>query len=86
MDKDKITTILGAIGTTLAILMFVSLLEVARENLLGQSHIYIQPAVTTFNCMIWTAYGFRKKEKFVFWANVPGVFLGIFTVITAFIN
>ena len=86
MYKDKITTTLGVIGTTLAIIMFVSLLEIARENLLGQSHIFIQPSVTTLNCIIWSIYAFRRKEKFVFWANIPGVFLGIITVITAFIK
>lgn len=76
----------GTAGATLAILMFVSLIEIAKDNLAGESHIYIMPAVTTLNCIIWSIYGYMKKEKFVFWANVPGVLLGIITVLTAFIT
>ncbi len=86
MTKEKTITILGVIGTCLAIAMFVSLLEIARDNILGTSHIFIQPSVTTINCVIWSVYAYMKKEKFVFWANLPGVFLGIFTVVTAFIH
>lgn len=85
MNKDKTIKILGTLGACLAISMFVSLLEIANGNLKGESHIYIQPAFVTLNCIIWTAYGYLKKEKFVYWANIPGVFLGIFTVISAFI-
>ncbi len=86
MNKEKTITILGTFGTILAIAMFISLLEIARANLRGESHIFIQPMVTTINCVIWSLYAHLKKEKFVFWANLPGVFLGIFTVITAFIH
>lgn len=86
MNKEKTINVLGILGTCLAIAMFVSLLEIARDNLLGTSHIYIQPTVTTINCIIWSLYAYLKKERFVFWANLPSVFLGIFTVITAFIK
>ena len=86
MTKEKTITTLGTLGTCLAIAMFVSLLEIARDNLNGTAHIFIQPMVTTINCIIWSVYAYLKKEKFVFWANLPGVFLGIFTVITAFIK
>ncbi len=86
MTKEKIINMFGTAGATLAILMFVSLIEIAKDNLAGESHIYIMPAVTTLNCIIWSIYGYMKKEKFVFWANVPGVLLGIITVLTAFIT
>ncbi|MCC6323340.1 hypothetical protein IT400_00960 [Candidatus Nomurabacteria bacterium] len=85
MNREKTINLLGFLGTCLAIAMFVSLLEIARDNFRGESHIFIQPTVTTINCVIWSVYAYLKKEKFVFWANLPGVFLGIFTVITAFI-
>ncbi len=83
MNKQKTINILGFAGTCIAIIMFVSLLEIARNNLHGNTHIIIQPIVTTINCTIWSVYAHLKKERFVFWANLPGVFLGIFTVITA---
>ncbi len=86
MNKTKTINTLGLLGTCLAIAMFFSLLEIARDNLLGTSHIFIQPFVTSINCIIWSIYAYLKKEKFVFWANLPGVFLGIFTVITAFVR
>ncbi len=86
MNKEKITKYLGTAGATLAILMFVSLIEIARDNLSGESHIYIMPAVTTINCIIWSVYGYLRKEKYILWANVPGVILGISTVLTAFIK
>ncbi|MCF7831704.1 MAG: hypothetical protein K9M36_02370 [Candidatus Pacebacteria bacterium] len=84
-NKEKIIKSLGVIGTVIAILMFVSLLEIAISNLSGLSHIFIQPIVVTINCSIWSAYAFLKKEHFVFWANFPGIILGIFTTLTAFI-
>ena len=87
MDKkEKAIKFLGTLGTIIAIVMFVSLLEIARANLKGESHIFIQPAMVAVNCSIWSSYAYLKKEKIIFWANFPGVLLGIFTVITAFIK
>lgn len=85
MTKPALIKLLGTSGTILAILMFVSLVEIARSNMSGEANIFIQPLVTTINCMIWSTYAYLKKEWFLFWANVPGVFLGLFTSITAFI-
>ncbi len=83
--KEKIINFLGTLGTGIAILMFVSLLEIARSNLVGSSHIFIQPIAVTVNCSIWSLYAHLKKERYVFWANFPGIILGVFTIITAFI-
>ena len=86
MDKkEKTIKFLGTLGTVIAIIMFVALLEIAWANLKGGSHIFIQPMMVTINCSVWSIYAYLKKEQFVFWANFPGVLLGIFTVITAFI-
>jgi hypothetical protein len=85
LKKEKISNTLGFIGTVIAITMFVSLLEVARSNWLGESHIIIQPIITTINCSIWSVYAFMKKEKFVFVANIPGVLLGVITILSAII-
>ena len=85
MEKTKVINILGTVGTILGILMFVALLEVAKNNLHSTHPILIQPLVTTINCTVWTLYGHLKKERFVFWANFPGIIFGLLTVITAFI-
>ena len=86
MDKEKTITTLGILGTCISIAMYFSLVEIAISNLNGTSHIFIQPLVTIINCTIWVTYAHLKKERFVFWANVPGIFFGVFTVVTAFIK
>ncbi|KKU75909.1 MAG: Small membrane protein [Candidatus Yanofskybacteria bacterium GW2011_GWA1_48_10] len=86
MENDKLTHVLGIVGTVIAVLMFVSLLEIARNNIFGNTNIVIQPIVTTVNCTVWSLYAHLKKERYVFWANFPGIILGLFTVITAFMR
>jgi hypothetical protein len=86
LSKEKVGNILGVIGTIIAILMFFSLLEIAHSNWIGQSNIVIQPLITMINCSIWSVYAIFRKEKFVFWANIPGVFLGLITVLSAFVR
>jgi len=83
--SEKNIKIFGFIGTCLALGMFFALIEVAFSNLNGESNIFIQPILVTINCTVWSLYAYWKKDWFLFWANLPGIFLGIFTVITAFI-
>ncbi len=85
MKKDLIIKVLGYVGTILSILMYTSLIEVAKNNIYSHSHIFIQPFFTILNCTLWSTYAYLTKEKFVFWANLPGVIFGIITFITAFI-
>eukprot|EP01038_Epipyxis_sp_PR26KG_P009753 gene9753-13120_t len=33
---------------------------------------------TVFNCLGWTIYGCQKQDYFLFWANCPGVVLGMY--------
>lgn len=85
MDKSKWITGLGIVGTVLAFIMYFALLEVAHSNITINAGIFIQPLAATINCTIWCVYAFLKKDKYVFLANFPGILLGIFTVITAFL-
>ena len=85
-SETKLAKVLGYIGTGLAILMFLSLFEVVRSNVVDHSHIFIQPLMTMLNCSIWSIYAILQREKFVFWANIPGVFLGLLTLLSAFIR
>ncbi|MCX6793251.1 MAG: SemiSWEET family transporter [Candidatus Falkowbacteria bacterium] len=86
MNKETTIKLLGYTGTIVAIIMFLSLIEIARANMSGQTHIIIQPLATILNCSIWSTYAILNKDKFVFMANMPGVLLGVFTVITALVK
>ncbi len=86
MQDIKVEKILGLTGTILAILMFTSIIEVAISNWKGESNIIVQPILTVINCVIWSIYACLRKDKFVFWSNVPGVFLGIITVLSAILK
>jgi hypothetical protein len=81
----KTNKILGYLGTVLAIFMFFGLIEVAISNITKNTHIFIQPLFAFLTASVWSAYGFRKKDWFVFAVNIGGVFVGAFTIITAFI-
>ncbi len=83
MNRKRLIKILGYVGTLVAIGMFLSLIEIARANLRGETTIIIQPLITILNCSIWSTYAILTKERFVFAANIPGVLLGIITVIAA---
>ena len=68
--SDKQTKILGWLGTTLSILMYVS---------------FIQPLVAAINCTIWVCYGFFKKNRDLplALANLPGIIFGLIAAFTA---
>lgn len=76
---------IGAIASTLAVIMFISLLEVFVSNMQGESHIYIQPLATALNGFFWTLYAYAKKDWFLIIPNSMALLLGIITTISAFI-
>ena len=61
--SDKQTKILGWLGTTLSILMYVSYIPQIMGNLNGNKTSFIQPLVAAINCTIWDCYGFFKKNR-----------------------
>ncbi len=75
----------GYVGTIFAVLMFGGLIEIAVSNLTQGTHIFIQPIFAFLTASVWSLYGYAKKDWFIFTANIGGVFLGIFTIITAFV-
>jgi len=83
--NEKTIKIFGFLGTCLALGMFFALIEIALSNLKGDSNIFIQPTIVAINCTVWSFYAHWRNDKFLFWANLPGIFLGIFTVVSAFI-
>ncbi|MFZ2822321.1 MAG: SemiSWEET family transporter [Lactococcus raffinolactis] len=86
MLSEKNIILLGRIATVLSVLMYVSYLAQIQSNLSGIKGNFIQPLVATVNCTCWAIYAFSKKERDypVFIANLPGIFLGMLTVLTSF--
>ena len=82
---EKQTKIIGWMGTTLSILMYVSYIPQIIGNLNGNKTSFIQPLVASINCIIWVVYGLFKKEKDlpIIFANLPGIIFGLIAVFTA---
>lgn len=82
---EKQAKIIGWIGTTLSILMYVSYIPQIIGNLNGNKTSFIQPLVASINCIIWVVYGLFKKEKDlpIIFANLPGIVFGLIATITA---
>ena len=83
---EKQAKIIGWIGTTLAILMYVSYIPQIMGNLDGNKTFFLQPLAATINCIIWTSYGLLKEKKDypLAVANLPGIIFGLLATITAF--
>ena len=84
---DKIVKRIGWIASTMAIIMYFSYIDQIMLNVNGQTGSIILPIVTTFNCSFWILYGTlgEKRDWPIIVCNIPGVFLGIITAITAVI-
>ena len=82
---EKQTKIIGWMGTTLSILMYVSYIPQIIGNLNGNKTSFIQPLVAAINCTIWVVYGLFKKNKDlpIIFANLPGIVFGLIATITA---
>jgi len=74
--------IIGTIASILAIIMFVSLLEILQSNLRGDSHIFIQPIATAFNGFFWSLYAYGRKDYFLLVPNVLACVLGALTALS----
>ena len=81
----KFIMVLGWIGTTLSMAMYISYIPQIAGNLHGAKGDWLQPLVAGFNCMFWVGYGLLKKKKEwpIVIANVPGIIFGFFASITA---
>lgn len=77
---------IGTIASALAIIMFVSLIEVFISNIQGKSDIFIQPLATAFNGFFWSLYAYGRKDWFLFGPNVLACVLGAATALSACIN
>ena len=85
MNEKQIQT-LGWVASAMSILMYVSYIAQIINNLHGDKGSWIQPAVATLNCILWTIYALKTRpvQKSIADANIPGFFLAEATVITSF--
>jgi len=77
--------IIGSIASFLAIIMFISLVEVFNSNIQGKSDIFIQPLATSLNGFFWSLYAYGRKDWFLLAPNLLALLLGIVTAISAFV-
>lgn len=80
MSAEKL---FGATGTMLAICMFLALIEVIDRNM-GGAKIWVQPAFTAANCIVWGAYGVIRNDVFLKLSNGVGIIVSLLTVSSAF--
>jgi hypothetical protein len=77
--------IIGSIASVLAVIMFVSLIEVLLSNIKGNSNIFIQPLATAFNGFFWSLYAYGRKDWFLLIPNILACILGAITAVSVFI-
>lgn len=82
MDQ-KIIEKIGWAASIIAILMWFSFIDQIRLNIAGHKGSLIIPIVVTVNCVLWTLFGLGKKNWQIVASNVPGIFIGAVTAITA---
>ncbi|WP_314578517.1 SemiSWEET family transporter [Enterococcus gilvus] len=83
--KERTVQTFGRIASVLSVLMYVSYIPQIMNNLAGDKGNPIQPMVAMVNCIFWVIYASMQKKKDypIIIANIPGVFLGAITFITA---
>lgn len=81
---EKTIKRVGWIATALCVSMYFSYIDQIRMNLAGQKGSFLLPLVTVLNSSAWVLYGSIKNQKDwpIIISNVPGVVLGIITIIT----
>lgn len=77
--------VIGGTASVIAIIMFISLIEIFLSNLRGESHIYVQPIATAFNGFFWSMYAYGRKDYFLLVPNLLALLLGALTTASAFI-
>ena len=82
---QKYEKVIGSIASVLAIIMFVSLIEVLLSNINGNSNIFVQPLATAFNGFFWSLYAYGRKDWFLLIPNILACVLGAITAASVFI-
>jgi uncharacterized protein with PQ loop repeat len=85
--NEKIINQIGWVASFTAIVMYFSYIDQIMLNISGHKGSIILPIMTTINCTAWVLYaGLRQKKDWpIIMCNLPGVILGVITVITLII-
>lgn len=81
--SQKLVEKIGWVASIMAILMYFSFIDQIRLNLAGNKGSLLIPVLVTLNSTLWTLFGLGKKNWQIFTCNIPGIFIGIITVLTA---
>lgn len=83
--NQNTVSLIGWAASIMAILMYTSYIDQIRLNLSGRPGSVLLPIVTVLNCTLWVTYGFFLENRNwpIIACNVPGIFLGAVTAITA---
>ena len=77
--------IIGMTGTVLTTLMFSSMIEVAWNNYMDLTKIWIQPSLTIISNSVWFSYGLLRKDVFLLIANGAGIVFAVITIAAIFV-
>ena len=86
LEKSESTAaIIGWMATIVGVLMWSSLADQVRLNLMGQKGSIIFAIAVVLNCTLWTIYGLKKTPRLwpVVVSNVPGIVLGLLAALTS---
>ncbi|CAH0418398.1 hypothetical protein WGH24286_00816 [Periweissella ghanensis] len=88
IDRQRFLKLISRLATIMCIAMYVSYIPQIIANFTGHPVSPVQPLVAAINASLWTSYGWLKTKKDwpVIISNIPGIFFGIFTVITVYIH
>jgi solute carrier family 50 (sugar transporter) len=76
-----ITLLIPTLGTVIGTVMWLSPLKAVLAARNSQSLGDLNPApflITVFNCIAWVIYSNLLHDMFIFWANAPGLTLGLY--------
>lgn len=81
----RLEKIIGMTGTVLTTLMFSSMIEVAWNNYMDLTKIWIQPSLTIISNSVWFSYGLLRKDVFLLIANGAGIVFAVITIAAIFV-
>ena len=85
--KKRANNIIGSIGASIGILVFIAYIPQIISNLNGVKSQPWQPLIAAISCFIWVLYGATKEPKKDILLTVPnafGVIFGLLTFLTSF--
>ncbi|MEE6682159.1 hypothetical protein PS409_08545 [Pediococcus pentosaceus] len=78
----------GELAVVLCILMYVAYIPEIVANFMGHPVSPLQPFTAAICAFAWVEYGWHRayKDWPIIISNIPGVVLGIITVVTVYIH